>query len=72
METWPIRFDTVKDMPGAMQVASSGQFVEFEDFEKLLHICAGMISTKAPFDTTHPQQVANYIIQQIKEDLKNG
>jgi len=70
METWPIRFDTVKDMPGAMEVSTYGQFVEYEDFQSILYFCAGYISATPQFETTHPENVAKWILNEYKESMK--
>ena len=71
MEIWPIRFDTVKDMPGAMEVSSSGNWVENDDYEKLLNMAAKMIIVAFPsFHTVDLLKTS--ILNQLKHEAQNG
>jgi len=67
METWPIRFDTVKDMPGAMEVARSGQFVEYEDFERLLNYAARELA----WDDEKIDRLKSSILHTLSKEEKN-
>ena len=70
METWPIRFDTVKSMPGAMEVATLGQFVEYEDYDKLLNFVAKVFEERhnSPLDL---YKLKASILLQLKREAKN-
>ena len=71
METWPTRFDTVKDMPEAMEVSSSGNWVEHDDYEKLLNMAAKMIIVAFPsFHTIDLLKTS--ILNQLKSEAQNG
>jgi hypothetical protein len=71
LKEWPIRFDTVKDMPEAMEVSSTGNWIEHGDYEKLLNMAAKMIIVAFPSFHTIDLLKAS-ILNQLKNDAKNG
>jgi len=67
METWPIRFDTVKDMPEAMKVSTYGQFVEYEDFERLLNYAARELT----WDDEKIDRLKSSILHRLSKEAEN-
>lgn len=70
---WPIRFDTVKDTPNAMEVSSSGNWIEHDDYEKLLELAAdtiGLAGTMLPEVRPNREALKTWLITRLERDAK--